>query len=64
VLEQGSAWYGREHSYNEGSNRNKARESPSLGFSEIISLGLAVKSMSVEDAKKDLDKLYEKITEF
>ena len=64
VLEQGNAWYGRESSHKEEASRDKSLESPSLGFNEIISLATAVKSMSVEDAKQDLNKLYNKISEF
>lgn len=64
VLEQGNAWYGREYSHDEEENRNKAFESPSLGFDEVISLGMAVKSMSVKKAENDLGKLYNKINEF
>jgi len=64
VLEQGNAWYGREFSHDDEENRNKAFESPSLGFNEVISLGIAVKSMSVKNAKQDLETLYKKINEF
>jgi hypothetical protein len=64
VLEQGNAWYGRESSHKEEASRDKSLESPSIGFKEIFSLATAVKSMSVEDAKQDLDKLYNKISEF
>jgi len=64
VLEQGSAYYGRETKGMKLEDAQRTLQKPSIGFKMRISFATCVKMMDLEDAKKDLDSLVARIQEF
>ncbi|MBD3213426.1 MAG: hypothetical protein GF311_12535 [Candidatus Lokiarchaeota archaeon] len=61
ILEQGSAYYGREYKGIDSEEVQKAIQNPAIGFKITLSFATSVKMMDIEDAKRDLDAIVEKI---
>lgn len=64
VLEQGSAYYGRETKGMEIKDAQRTLQNPSIGFKMKLSFATSVKMMDLEDAKNDLDAIVAKVQEF
>ncbi len=64
VLEEGSAYYGREYEGIEREENPKIIKNPLIGFNLKLSFATCVKKMDIDEAKNDLDEIITKIHQF